>query len=375
MNSSRSSHGTEAFTLVELLCVIGIISIIAALLLPALNKSEARAKRVGCENDLRQTGIAFQIFTHDHDSKFPMTVSTNDGGSQEFVAAGYAVNGEFYFSYRNFQSLENEIGSPQILACPADTRLSAPNFAALQNSNLSYFVGVKASFQNPESILAGDRNLTASTATNPAILHGEADTRWSWTQELHQFKGNVLFADGHVEEWNNAALAAGTGSQLAEADLFMPVTKSDANYAAPTYAGYGNAYNASPGSGTLPPILPPMASTMAPPVSQPARLPDSSFEHRGGFSQMAVAPTGSQNTLVLARTNSTGTNSFSPDSGTIAAGRMDLPSQTFDQCVVKTLRRLILWTYLLVMLVFLVLLALKLWQRAQQKKERRENEL
>ena len=200
MNSSRSSRRTEAFTLVELLVVIAIISIIAALLLPALNQSEARAKRVGCENDLRQTGIAFQIFTHDHDSRFPMTVSTNDGGAQEFVAAGYAVNGEFYFSYRNFQSLENEMGAPQILACPADTRLPAPNFAALQNSNLSYFVGVKSSFQDPGSILAGDRNLTATPFTNPAVLHGSADTRWSWTQELHRYKGNVLFADGHVED-------------------------------------------------------------------------------------------------------------------------------------------------------------------------------
>jgi len=287
------------------------------------------------------------------------------------------VNGEFYFSYRNFQSLENEMGAPQILACPADTRLPAPNFAALQNSNLSYFVGVKSSFQDPGSILAGDRNLTATPFTNPAVLHGSADTRWSWTQELHRYKGNVLFADGHVEEWNNAALATGTGSQLADADLFMPVTKSDTNYAGPTYASYGNAYNAGPGSGMSPPppTPPPTPPSMAASGSQPVRMPAGPIEHSARFGQMAAAPAGSPITLALTKTNSTGTNAYTDSPGAIAAGRMDLPAPTFDQRVVKTLRRIILWTYFLVLLIFLLLLALKLWQRAQEKKERRKNEL
>src|SRR5271169_5725564 len=98
MNSNRSSRRAGAFTLVELLVVIAIIGILAALILPALNQSEARAKRIGCENHLHQTGIAFQLFLHDHGDKFPMAVPMAEGGSQEFVQNGYAVGGEFYFS-------------------------------------------------------------------------------------------------------------------------------------------------------------------------------------------------------------------------------------------------------------------------------------
>ena len=201
MNSSRSSHGAGAFTLVELLCVIAIIGILAALMLPALNQGEARAKRIGCVNDLRQTGIAFQSFLHDHGDRFPMTVPTAEGGSHEFVKNGYAVGGEFYFSFRQFQVVSNELSVPTILICPTDTRLPATNFGALQNSNLSYFVGVKAVFSSPDSILAGDRNLTANSIPNPSILHIETDNPLRWRRELHQFKGNILLAGGQVEEW------------------------------------------------------------------------------------------------------------------------------------------------------------------------------
>jgi hypothetical protein len=78
-------------------------------------------------NDLGQMGIAFQMFMHDHNGKFPMQVPMSDGGSQEFVQNGYSVSGEFYFSYRHFQVLSNEVAVPKILVCPADTRPPAMN--------------------------------------------------------------------------------------------------------------------------------------------------------------------------------------------------------------------------------------------------------
>ena len=144
---------TAAFTLVELLVVIAIIGILAAMLMPALAAAMARAKRVWCENNLRQVGLGFHLFMHEHNSQFPMQVPMASGGAKEFVQNGYAVNGPFYFSHRIFETLSNELVYPKVLLCKAElTRFPAASFSTLQNSNLSYFVGVTADFSQPDSI-------------------------------------------------------------------------------------------------------------------------------------------------------------------------------------------------------------------------------
>jgi len=60
--------------LLELLTVIAIIVMIAALLLPAVAKSKIKAYRVQCLNNLKQMGIAFNGFEHEHGDRLPMKV-------------------------------------------------------------------------------------------------------------------------------------------------------------------------------------------------------------------------------------------------------------------------------------------------------------
>jgi prepilin-type N-terminal cleavage/methylation domain-containing protein/prepilin-type processing-associated H-X9-DG protein len=249
-------RGAGAFSLIELLCVLAIISVLAALLLPALSQAHARAKRVQCVNHLRQTGIAFQNFAQDHNGQFPMSIPVSAGGSLEFARNAYGIAGEFYFSFRHFQVLSNELVTPKIVICPADTRQPAPNFAVLGNQAVSYFVGISAVPASPDSILAGDRNLTNDWAAHATLLRFGPNNSLRWTSELHRFKGNLLFADGRVEERNSPGLVGSDKQASVKADLALPSLQ---NGAATATLGQGSSTSSSTA---------PAAASIAEPASQ-----------------------------------------------------------------------------------------------------------
>jgi prepilin-type N-terminal cleavage/methylation domain-containing protein len=390
MNFPRANRQACAFTLVELLVVIAIIAILAALLLPALSKGQGRAKRILCENNLRQTGIAFISFSHDHNSKFPMQVSIAEGGSEEFVQNGYLAGGQFYFGFHNFQAMAGELVTPDILICPADTRLAATNFAVLQNSNISYFAGVTADFYKPNSILAGDRNLGTNSVQTPTILRIDARSRLHWTQELHQFKGNALFADDHVEEWNHYSLASAANGSADPADLFLPSVKPGASQFVSNpgtfgsqsgmpspgnqFGSPGNSSSANPNppanqnnpnSGNSPTLAPQSPAT---PNNQPNHSLGVASGNRTQTGTMPPAEIQSQNNLSAAPQTSPATNNLQ---NSATADENDSTMSPFDRHLLKFLRSTFEWGYFLLLFLLLLFLALELWRRSRRKKNKR----
>jgi prepilin-type N-terminal cleavage/methylation domain-containing protein len=253
----------KAFTLIELLVVIAIIAILAAMLLPALAAAKRKAQKINCTNNLKQIGIAFRIWEGDNSDKYPMALSSVQGGASEFIScigtpapkgpaelgiAANNVNVPYLYSV-----MSNELSTPKVILCPSDAtvRSVAANFMALAgNANISYFVGGDAQDSYPQMILAGDRNIgTSSTsggaaggnvsgangaATAPALINTTAGSLWglvsgsgffpaywAWTSgDMHLKTGNLCLTDGSVASTTVSAMQ----SQFCNATNGFPST-------------------------------------------------------------------------------------------------------------------------------------------------------
>src|SRR5436190_12111782 len=79
MVESHTQGVRRAFTLVELLVVIGIIAILVGVLLPALSRARENANRLACMSNLRQVSTAFFMYTGDNKGWFPCCAVFGNG--------------------------------------------------------------------------------------------------------------------------------------------------------------------------------------------------------------------------------------------------------------------------------------------------------
>ena len=234
MKTRCATNRTRGLTWVELLVVIGMLALLAALLLPALAAAHKHDGRIKCIINLKEIGTTFRTGEEAEGGKLPMQVVLTNSETMKLVANGNA--------YLLWQTMSNELGrpkelytpyqatvtfnsngtlgtpkdgalgtpgTPKVLYCPDDKRRKAATTFSqgFSDANISYFFGLDAFESYPQMILDGDDNLTVDgVRVKPGILNLWTNAAVAWTKERHHFNGNIGLADGSVMQVTIAGL-------------------------------------------------------------------------------------------------------------------------------------------------------------------------
>jgi prepilin-type processing-associated H-X9-DG protein len=178
-------------TVTEILFTIFVIVLLLLFFGPSLRDSKGKAPRTHCIGQIQQVALGFILYANDHQERYPWQVPVADGGSLEFQTSPD--------TFRHFKVASNEMGSPKILACPSDrVKKTQTEWVKVRNTNISYFVGLSASREKPNTIISGDRNITGGTLSNGFLLTINSNSMLWWTKEIHNHQGNIGFSDGSV---------------------------------------------------------------------------------------------------------------------------------------------------------------------------------
>jgi len=380
---------SRAFTLVELLVVIAVIAILASLLLPVLERGKSRAKRIQCVGNQRQIGLASLLFANDHGGRFPTRVSTNEGGSLEFVMAAYQMPSNCYFAFQLFRPLAGLLISPKLLVCPAVLKCwPATNFNQFNNnSNLTYDIGLNADPGIPGGILTADVGLPGDCKFPDTLIIQVPEKKVphpSWGD----VRGNILFSDGHVEQSRDAIVLS---QEIVAEDLLLPATPCmpPRNGTAGIPAMYGSF------NGGNTPSVPAVGNKGLVTQRSAANVPESMQNNPIRLNQRSTAMPLASDGSGAARDNSFANNPMTKQDEMLqdqasqtrqtnrlvsiakvsvnspAAMHDDLSGMSsFDRRVVRIFPKVLGWAYLLWLLLFLLWASFKLrrgWKQLQER--------
>ena len=231
--------GVAAFTLIELLVVIAIIAILAAMLVPVLSKAKKKGQAASCVNNLRQMGLACQMYSDDFNGRYCLTFQVT-GDNSSTLAGGRRAWFDFILPYQKTTNL---------LLCPVRTRRfnefvqeypTGPADLGIANYGMNFRIGgcdygpwpyskwpgVRGGSRKPSSVAyITDGGSKPVNTTNPLkcvtdttpekpgcwILHDPGDDapntggvsgddpNWGGPMPRHDGRSAVLFMDGHVE--------------------------------------------------------------------------------------------------------------------------------------------------------------------------------
>lgn len=235
--SSRRAR-RRAFTLVELLVVIAVIAILAAILFPVFAQARENARRTSCLNNLKQLGAAFVQYTQDNDERLPLATDAANGENQigwmEYTKFG-TYDKATVVNQPNFVpengAIYPYVKSTAVYVCPSDlqARVSHNSYALngcttdgpylVQTGYTGMHTGKNlAEFENASQWMLLSEEGSASpldAATESKINETSTDDAYLNINYYHTYAArhlggvNVAFLDGHVKWYQPANVTKG----------------------------------------------------------------------------------------------------------------------------------------------------------------------
>lgn len=215
----------QTFTLIELLIVIAIIAILAALLLPALNKAREKARSIHCVGKLRQIGQAANLYAGDYAGVLPPAQITGRGTvgiignitNLSWVAGTwpYLIGGKMNYGISMAQKFYIcDAGLLQTASGGTQTNEPVTNYAwngICGQTSRGDFMCVKSiklgSLRNPSTGgLCLDYKNRSVGAMNFLIENSGGSSIWAWEKTRLDYRHgrdnsvNGVYADGHAKE-------------------------------------------------------------------------------------------------------------------------------------------------------------------------------
>jgi prepilin-type N-terminal cleavage/methylation domain-containing protein/prepilin-type processing-associated H-X9-DG protein len=190
----QQTFADSAFTLIELLVVISVIAILAALLLPALSRAKESGRATVCLSNLRQIGIALQVYVGDFNNRLPSMSDIYPGVTNDYPGPDMV--------------LSNQLGNLKVLYCPCD-KWPANKALPSPQKGATYFDQTGSSF-------AWNTLLNGQDADHLSAMGLKFDPHqiplMYDKEKFHLPRGegkarNFLYADGHIK---NLLVVAGT---------------------------------------------------------------------------------------------------------------------------------------------------------------------